>query len=127
VLIPRALTAREVLPDTLRAAGCHVDVVAVYETVGPPPETRAALVRLLEERGADIVMLTSSSTATHLHELLGERAAELLAPLLIASIGPVTSETATKLGMRVGLTAEESTLAGLVAAIEASLGRAAGS
>jgi uroporphyrinogen III methyltransferase/synthase len=124
VLIPRALAAREVVPERLRAAGCEVDVVAVYETVGPPPERRDELLRLLEERRVDVVMLTSSSTATHLCDLLGERAAELLSSALIASIGPITTETAKRRGLDVAVTAEGSTIAGLLAAIEAHLARA---
>lgn len=121
VLIPRALVAREVVPDTLRAAGCEVDVVPVYETVPPPPDRRDALIRILEERSLDVVMLTSSSTATHLCDLLGERAAELLAPCLIASIGPVTTGTAEKRGLAVAVTAGTSTIPGLIAALESHL------
>lgn len=126
VLIPRALVAREVIPDRLRQAGCVVDVVPVYETVAPAPERRDALVRMLEERGLDIVMLTSSSTATNLCDLLGERAPDLLRPTLIASIGPITTETAKKRGLDVAVTAQVSTLPGLVAAIEAHLAAAHG-
>lgn len=124
VLIPRALVAREVVPDRLRAAGCTVDVVPVYETVGPPPERRDALVQLLEAGGADVVMLTSSSTAANLCDLLGERAPDLLRGALVASIGPITTETAKKRGLDVAVTAQVSTLPGLVAAIESHLGAA---
>jgi uroporphyrinogen III methyltransferase/synthase len=126
VLIPRALVAREVLPDTLRAAGCEVDVVPVYETVAPPPEKRDELRALLTAGGADIVMVTSSSTVTHLCDLLGDRAAELLSRVLIASIGPITTETAAKRGLRVAVTAEVSTVAGLLSAIEEHLAETGG-
>lgn len=122
VLIPRALVAREVVPDTLRAAGCTVDVVPVYETVPPPPERRDALIGILEEHKIDIVMLTSSSTAQNLCDLLGDRAPELLRGTLIASIGPVTGMAAKKRGLEVQVTAETSSLPGLIAAIEAHLG-----
>lgn len=122
VLIPRALVAREVVPDTLRAAGCTVDVVPVYETVPPPPDRRDALVGILEEREIDVVMLTSSSTAQNLCDLLGDRAPELLRGTLIASIGPVTSDAAKRRGLEVQVTAETSTLPGLIAAVEAHLG-----
>lgn len=43
VLVARALKAREALPEALLGAGCKVDVVAVYETVPPPPGVRQAL------------------------------------------------------------------------------------
>ena len=121
VLIPRALVAREVVPDVLRAAGCEVDVVPVYETVAPPKERREALRALLEAGRVDVVMLTSSSTVTHLAELIGDDANALLAPVLLASIGPITTETARKRGLTVAVTAEVSTLPGLIAAIEAHL------
>lgn len=121
VLLPRAKVAREVVPDTLRAAGCVVDVVPVYETVAPPAERRDALVRMLEERGLDIVLLTSSSTAQNLCDLLGDRAVSLLAPVMIASIGPVTTETAHKCGLTVAVTATESTISGLIKSVEAHL------
>ena len=125
VLIPRALVAREVVPEVLRAAGCEVDVVPVYETVAPPAERREALRALLEARRVDVVMLTSSSTVTHLVDLVGEGAADLLAPVLLASIGPITTDTATKRGLTVGVTAEVSTVPGLLSAIEAHLARTA--
>ena len=121
VLLPRALVAREVVPDSLRAAGCEVDVVPVYETVPPPRDRRESLRALLESRRIDIVMLTSSSTVTHLADLIGEDANTLLAPVLLASIGPVTTETARKRGLTVGVTSGVSTIAGLIAAIESHL------
>lgn len=124
VLIPRALVAREIVPDTLRAAGCVVDVVPVYETVPPPPERRDALVRILEENDIDVVMLTSSSTAQNLCDLLGDRAPALLRGTLVASIGPITTESARRRGLEVAVTSEVSTLPGLISAIEAHLGPA---
>ncbi|MFO0586468.1 MAG: uroporphyrinogen-III C-methyltransferase [Polyangiaceae bacterium] len=123
VLIPRALVAREVVPDALRAAGCDVDVVPVYETVAPPKERREALRALLEAGRVDVVMLTSSSTVTHLAELIGDDATTLLAPVLLASIGPITTETARKRGLTVAVTAEVSTIPGLITAIEAHLAK----
>jgi uroporphyrinogen III methyltransferase/synthase len=124
VLIPRAKVAREILPETLRAAGCTVDILPVYETTPPPPETRDSLIRMLEERTLDIVMLTSSSTADNLCDLLGARAKDLLGSTSIASIGPVTTATAQKRGLTVAVTAEVSTLQGLITAIEAHLAAA---
>jgi uroporphyrinogen III methyltransferase/synthase len=51
-------------------------------------------------------------------KLLGEnRLAETLRGTVIASIGPVTSQTLRQLGLAVTLEAPESTMAGLVRAI----------
>lgn len=118
VLLPRALVARPILPDALRRAGCEVDVVAVYETRAASLGSQAALQALLERGGVDIALLTSSSTVAHLCALLGERAPALLATVVLASIGPITTEEATRRGLTVGLTAGESTLEALVDALE---------
>ena len=128
VLVPRALVAREVMGDRLRDAGCDVDIVPVYETRPAPAALGGELVRRLEARAIDVVMLTSSSTADSLCDLLGTRAAELLGGVLVASIGPITTATASARGLVVGVTADVSTTAGLVAALErhfAALGAAA--
>jgi len=39
-LMPRALAARDILPETLRRRGAHVDVVAAYQTVLPTAAPR---------------------------------------------------------------------------------------
>ena len=118
VLIPRALVAREVVPERLRAAGCDVDIVPVYETRPASSERRDELVARLEARTLDCVMLTSSSTADSLVDLLGPRAAELLESVVVASIGPVTTATARRRGLTVAMTAAESTVAGVLSALE---------
>ena len=122
VLIPRALVAREVVPERLRDAGCDVDVVPVYETRPASIERRDELIARLEARSLDCVMLTSSSTADSLVDLLGPRAEGLLQSVLIGSIGPITTATAEKRGLTVGVTAEESTVAGLLGALESHYG-----
>jgi uroporphyrinogen III methyltransferase/synthase len=121
VLVPRALVAREVLAERLRARGCEVDIVPVYETRPASAERRDELVRRLEARAVDAVLLTSSSTADSLCDLLGERAAELLRGVLVASIGPITTVTAEKRGLAVAVTATVSTTGGLIAALEGYL------
>jgi uroporphyrinogen III methyltransferase / synthase len=118
VLIPQALMAREIVPERLRAAGCEVDVVPVYETRSASAERRERLLGALDAGGIDVVLLTSSSTADSLCELLGQGAAERLASVLVASIGPITTATAQKRGLRVGVTAEVSTTVGLRDAVE---------
>ena len=117
MLLPRALVARELLPDTLREAGLEVDVVPVYQTAAA--RDAEALRATLSD--VDIVMLTSSSTIQNLDALLGEGAKPALADKLLASIGPITTRTAEKLGHRVAVTAEVSTAPGLLAALEAHL------
>jgi uroporphyrinogen III methyltransferase/synthase len=118
VLLARAEVARDVLPDTLRAAGCEVDVVAVYKTRSPPRPLLEALSSLLDSGELDVVTFTSSSTVDHLCDALEAAAVPLLAKTCVASIGPITTETAKKRGLRVDVEAEQFTLPGLVAALE---------
>ncbi|MDP9034965.1 MAG: uroporphyrinogen-III synthase [Myxococcota bacterium] len=117
VLLARASKARDVLPNALRAAGCVVDVVTAYETHPPPDASIDALLCELEAGRLDAVTFTSSSTVENLCDLLGPRAAMLLERPRIASIGPVTTETATARGLRVDVTAREYTVPGLVRAL----------
>jgi uroporphyrinogen III methyltransferase/synthase len=118
VLIARAEVARDVVPDALRAIGCEVDVVSVYKTRAPPRPLLEALAALLEAREIDAVTFTSSSTVEHLCDALEARASSLLANTTVASIGPITTETAKRRGLRVDVTAREHTIIGLVEALE---------
>jgi uroporphyrinogen III methyltransferase / synthase len=118
VLVARPEVARDVVPDTLRAAGCAVDVVPFYKTRPPPRPLLDALAELLEAQEIDVVTFTSSSTVEHLCDALDARAASLLSNTCVASIGPITTETARRRGLRVDVTASEHTIGGLVAAIE---------
>ncbi len=120
-IIPRALVAREVLPETLRERGFEVDVVPVYETRQAPADRRDALVAAIEAGEIDVVLLTSSSTADSLCDLLGERAPELLAKTVVASIGPITTRSLEARRVAVGVTATVSTTRGLIEAVERHL------
>jgi uroporphyrinogen III methyltransferase/synthase len=116
-LIPRAKVARDLVPRVLAEKGARVEVVEAYETVVPelPPEELARLFT----PPPDVITFTSSSTAQNFAKLVGEdRVAGVLRGITIASIGPVTSETVRKLGLTVTIEAAESTLRGLVRAIQ---------
>ncbi len=114
ILIPRALQAREILPQSLREMGYSVDVVPVYRT--DFPETREAELReLLSKASPDMITFTSSSTVTNFLLLAGGHIN--LDSYRFASIGPITSETAAKAGLKITVTARESTLPALAAAI----------
>lgn len=119
VLIPRALVAREELPQLLRAAGVEVDVVPAYQTLPREAEAADELYELLHG-GVDVAIFTSSSTVSATVELLGEAAAEALSQVTVASIGPITSNTARALGVKVDVTAERYTVAGLLDALESN-------
>lgn len=128
VLLPRARDAREVLPDALRAAGWHVDVVTAYVTRPAPPEDLAPLRRALEKSEVDVVLFTSSSTADHLVAGLDVpkpgAGKDLLSTVCRAAIGPITAATLTRHGLAPQVVAEEHTLQGLVRALEGHFGYA---
>lgn len=118
ILVLRALVAREVLPQRLRSSGCTVDVVPVYETHPVAPASSRELVALLASRAIHCILLTSSSAANALVDLLGPHERSLLEGTLIASIGPITTAAAESRGLAVQLTATDNTLAGLVDVLE---------
>lgn len=119
VLLVRAKVARDVIPDSLRAAGAHVDVIEAYETV--VPERSKVRLRALfknKQRRPHVVTFTSSSTVRNFAELLGARAGTAaLKGVQFASIGPVTSATLRELELPVSIEAREFTMGGLIRAI----------
>lgn len=113
VLIPRALEAREILPEELTKRGAYVNVVPAYRTV--IEETEAdALKEALRTRRVDAVTFTSSSTVRNFLTMLkGEDLQTLLSGVLIAAIGPITAQTAKDAGLQVEVMAQEYTVKGL--------------
>ena len=109
VLLARAETARDVLPDGLTERGYAVDVLPVYRTVRATPDP-ALLARVTDGR-FDAVTFTSSLTV----ENFCAHVDPLPDPFpLVVSIGPVTSATVASHGLRVDAEAEEHTIDGLV-------------
>ena len=120
IMILRAQVARPALPDALRAAGCTVEIVPVYETRGPDLASVAPVAEELAAGTIDAVLFTSGSTVNNLCDALGARAAELLGRARVASIGPVTTEACARRGVRVDVTAGGASLDRLVADLEAA-------
>ena len=118
VLIARAESARDVLPDGLGERGYEVDVLAVYRTVPVVPD--ADHLERVRAGEVDAVTFTSSSTVKNFCDAVGPLGARQ--PLVI-SIGPVTSETARALGLRVDAEADPHTIDGLVEALLRQLGQ----
>jgi uroporphyrinogen-III synthase len=129
LLLARAAEARKVLVTELQAAGAIVDEVAAYYTlaVAGDDERGQEIVRLLRERQLDILTFTSSSTVRNFVSWLKDCTqatpassgdlASLLDQLTIASIGPITSQTARDLGLHVDVEARKFTIDGLVEAL----------
>lgn len=116
VLIPRALVARDILPEKLREMGAAVDVVPVYRTLTGDSDGEMLAQKLLAGE-IDLVTFTSSSTVTNLLELLGSKGSELLKAAKIACIGPITAGTCLENGIKPDVIAEEYTIHGMVEAI----------
>jgi len=119
VLFPCAAKAASTVPDELRAKGCAVTVLPVYDTVLDRGDAAAVKARLAAGEVA-AVTFTSSSTAENFRELLPDSD---LSSLVTVSIGPQTTATMARLGLPPSIEASESTLAGVVAAVVARLSR----
>ena len=114
VLLPRAETAREVLPDALRAAGAVVHVVPVYATHTAIEGQRA----LAELAGAmDALTFFSSKTASSFVAQAGDLAAWRDVPAV--SVGPITSQTLRDAGFTRMVEARISSAEGVLEALEA--------
>ena len=112
VLLPRADIARALLPEQLRAHGAEVVEVDAYTTVRDGTDAER-VARRIAEGSIDLVTFTASSTVRGFVELVGAE----VGAAKVASIGPVTTNTARELGVRVDVEAEEYTIPGLVRAI----------
>ena len=115
VLLPRAATARDSLPEGLRALGAQVDVIPVYRTVSALGDCATLRQALLTGR-VDIVTFTASSIVDHFVTGVGADAASS-GRFGVAAIGPVTAETARGYGMTVQVEPAQYTTAGLVEAL----------
>ncbi len=126
ILIPRALKARESLPEILGSAGAEVTVAPVYQNVlprssdgggEPQEELRSALL----EKNVDMVTFTSSSTVKNFVKLLDintpDEVQKLMSGVAVATIGPITAKTAEQLGLHVDVQPAEYTIPDLVDSI----------
>jgi len=117
VLLPRAAEARPVLPVELRKMGAHVDEVTAYLTEKVAGNAELLIEQLTDKR-IDLITFTSSSTVKNFKALLPpDRSKDLLEGVTIASIGPITTDTAIDLGFEVHITAQTYTIPGLCEAI----------
>jgi uroporphyrinogen III methyltransferase / synthase len=118
VLLPRAAVARDILPGELRERGACVDVVEAYRTILPAGAEQQAAEIFSAGSKPDWITFTSSSTVQNFIRIAGGSA---LTGVKVASIGPVTTATAKKLGVAVTVEASVYTADGLVEAILAQV------
>jgi uroporphyrinogen III methyltransferase/synthase len=124
-LIARAVDARDVLPEGLRARGAEVEVLALYETVAEPL-AEGVLEAVL---AADYITFTSSSTVAYFIAAAGAEP-QLSAVTRTVSIGPVTSAALLAAGLQADVEAQSHDIDGVIDAILADcaerIGRDAG-
>src|ERR1700704_953480 len=120
VLLPHADIGREVVAEELRKQGAEVTEVIAYRTVVTEAEREGEpdIYRMLLERRIDVVTFTSASAVRNLVTVLGaEPAADLLRTIAVASIGPVTAETAARYDIQTTIMPAQHTIPALVDAI----------
>jgi uroporphyrinogen-III synthase len=127
ILLARAAEARKVLVSELQRAGALVDEVAAYNTLPATNDDGRGheILNLLLNHQLTALTFTSSSTVRSFVTWLKsceQGATATLTDLVtqhtqLASIGPITSQTARELGLHVDIEAKEFTIDGLVNAI----------
>lgn len=116
VLLARAMVARDVIPEALKAMGAELTVVDTYQT--GLPEGSGASLREALQAGVDAATFTSSSSVRNLAEVAGEAGVGFpLEGVAAISIGPVTSATLREFGWEPAGEAAASDLPGLIAAV----------
>lgn len=122
ILIPRALKAREVLPERLTKAGAQVTIVPVYQNK-LPEEVDTNMRAKIANKDVDMVTFTSSSTVTNFVEMLGVKdkadLQDVMSGIRIAAIGPITAKTVEEVGLTVDVQPDTYTIPAMVDAIVA--------
>lgn len=122
ILLPRADLAREWLPDELRRTGAEVVDVTAYRTVlaGGEKDKGPDIYKMLLEQEIDVITFTSASTVRNFVKVLGpDPAADLLNTTVVAAIGPITAEAATRLNIETTIMPSTYTVPALIDAIVA--------
>ena len=112
ILIPRAREARDVLINELRRKGARVDVVEAYRTV--IPRSGQAELRQALKKGLDLITFASSSTVENFMKMVPPGLRRHVRKIPVASIGPITTRTAKRLGFRVKIQPRRYTIPALV-------------
>jgi uroporphyrinogen III methyltransferase/synthase len=114
ILIVRAMEARDVLAQGLKKLGARVLVVPAYKTItASKKKTPDKLLRDL-----DLVTFTSSSCVQGFFKVFSKNSIfSKKNKFKVASIGPITSQTCRKYGLKAAIEAKQFTLDGLTQAI----------
>ena len=117
-LLPRAMKARELIPEEIRRLGGRIDVVDAYRTIKPRKGVQE-LRETMRDGGIDVVTFTSSSTVSNFVSMFKKgEAARLLKKTKVACIGPITADTARELNLTVDIMPGRHTVPELTRAME---------
>lgn len=119
ILIPRALEARDILPDRLRESGASVTVVPIYETL-PDEGDVARILELVKSENLSMITFTSTSTVKNFAAAFqkpDQQVSNLFKQVDVACIGPICAKEAESLGLSVSLIPEQYTIPDLTEAI----------
>ena len=117
ILLPRSKRGRPEIAQMLRQKGANLLEIAMYDTIPTEPNSDDWAIFDL---GFDVVTFTSPTSVQHLVDILeGEnRSVSRLAKKMIASIGPITSQSVKSSDLPVHVEADPHTIDGLLSAIE---------
>jgi uroporphyrinogen III methyltransferase/synthase len=120
ILLPRADIGREVLAESLAARGAVITDVVAYRTILNPAlrDEKPDVYGMLLAGAIDIVTFTSASAVRNFASTYGaDQTSDLLRQTTVATIGPLTTEAATALGIAVTVQPTTYTIPALVDAI----------
>ena len=119
ILIPRAETARDVLPHGLKEAGAIVSVVLAYRTlpVCNSEKNTARVLELFETGKIRYISFASSSSVENFFAVVPAKNLRGYPDLRFACIGPVTAKTLKDAGFCCHIMPEKYTIPALVGAI----------
>ncbi len=115
VLYPKAALARDLIPAELGSAGANVIAPVAYGSA-PPADASKKLKQALAQ-GLDLITFTASSTVDNFVKLLDPANLASAKQVPVASIGPLTTQTAKEHGFKVDVEPENSTLDDMIEAI----------
>jgi uroporphyrinogen III methyltransferase/synthase len=121
VLIPRALEAREILPNYLESKGLFVNVLPIYQTKSAKISAKIKdeiLAELKTNQAKRIICFTANSTVEHFCALWTDSELKRIQANTVAiAIGPISGQKAQKIGFRLVAQAEVFHIEGLVDAV----------
>lgn len=120
-IFPHGNIAQDTIHRMLTAAGALVDGICVYETHAPSQHDIAPLLSKILGNEVDVITFTSPSTVRHFAALFShDQMHQIHGRTRFAVIGPVTAEACSSLGFPSHITATNSTVESLIAAIASS-------